>query len=187
MEKEVDINGNRVSYTLKRSRKAKRMRVAVLCDCSIVVTSPQALPENAILKFIKLKSDWITNKITFFSNLDIDSDIAIWSKDHFEKHKAEALKVVQKKVRHYSKKHDFAPNQVRVKMLKTKWGSCSKKGNLNFSYKIIFLPSKLQNYIVLHELCHLREMNHSKRFWSLLSTYVPDYKDLRDELRKIGL
>ena len=65
------------------------------------------------------------------------------------------------------------------------WGSCSSKKNLNFSYRLYFLPEYLSDYIIIHELCHLKEMNHSKRFWDLVALVCPSYKDYRRELKNI--
>ncbi|HEY5561646.1 MAG TPA: SprT family zinc-dependent metalloprotease [Clostridiaceae bacterium] len=72
---------------------------------------------------------------------------------------------------------------VRIKEQKTCWGSCSKKGNLNFNWKLILAPPELLNYVVVHELCHLKELNHSNAFWLLVEGIFPDYKDLRKTLR----
>lgn len=79
--------------------------------------------------------------------------------------------------------YNFSFNRVCVKNHKSRWGSCSKKGNLNFNYKIIHLPVELAEYIVVHELCHLRELNHSPRFWALVARAVPDYKKRRHQLK----
>jgi predicted metal-dependent hydrolase len=69
-------------------------------------------------------------------------------------------------------------------MQKSRWGSCSRKKNLNFNYKLIQLPLELADYIVVHELCHLQEFNHGQGFWNLVGETIPDYKARRDELRK---
>jgi hypothetical protein len=68
-----------------------------------------------------------------------------------------------------------------------RWGSCSKKGNLNFNYKIALLPQRHSDYVIVHELCHLREFNHSKKFWDLVEQAVPNHRALRTELKRAGV
>ncbi|MCA9386358.1 M48 family metallopeptidase, partial [Candidatus Dojkabacteria bacterium] len=68
----------------------------------------------------------------------------------------------------------------------TNWGSCSSKGNLNFTWRLIFAPLEILDYVVVHELCHLKEQNHSQRFWDLVAEQVPDYKKKRIWLKKHG-
>ncbi len=159
------------------------MRIAVYCDCSIVVTSPQSISETQIQKFIRLKSDWIAKKIAFFSSLQIHPDIAIQSEQHYLQHKEKALKTISQRVQKLSEKYQFEPNQIRVKMLKTKWGSCSGKKNLNFNYKLIFLNQDLQDYVIIHELCHLKELNHTKKFWAHVASFIPEYKKIKNRLQ----
>ena len=74
-------------------------------------------------------------------------------------------------------------NKINIKNQKTRWGSCTKSKNLNLNYKIIFLPKKHQDYIIVHEMCHLKEFNHSHKFWSLVSKTLPDYLEIKVELR----
>ena len=64
----------------------------------------------------------------------------------------------------------------------TRWGSCSSKGNLSFNYTLLQFREEVIDYVIIHELCHLKEMNHSKRFWKLVGKLCPDYKNLRKEL-----
>lgn len=66
--------------------------------------------------------------------------------------------------------------QIRIKDLSSRWGSCSSQGNLNFHFKIIFLPADLADYVIVHELAHLLEMNHSHRFWGVVQSVIPDYR-----------
>lgn len=82
--------------------------------------------------------------------------------------------------------YGFEFNRIAIRNTRSRWGSCSKKKNLNFSYKIVLLPERLADYIVVHELCHLGELNHSPRFWALVARTFPNYKELRHELRKIS-
>lgn len=84
--------------------------------------------------------------------------------------------------------HDgLRPVAIRIGNQKTMWGSCSRKGTLSFNVRMLFLPEPLQEYLVVHELCHLHEFNHSPRFWALVARAVPEYKERRKELKKMDL
>lgn len=76
------------------------------------------------------------------------------------------------------------PGKVFIRSQRTRWGSCSGKGNLNFNLRLIALPPELREYVVVHELAHLKHRNHSKAFWSLVSRFYPDYRSAREELKK---
>ncbi|MCT4563036.1 MAG: M48 family metallopeptidase [Maledivibacter sp.] len=78
------------------------------------------------------------------------------------------------------------PNMIRIKKQKKRWGSCSSKGNLNFNFKLAMAPIRVIDYVVLHEFCHLRHMNHSREFWNLVEEYMPDYLEKREWLRING-
>ena len=86
----------------------------------------------------------------------------------------------------YAHKHNFSYKKIFIKGLKTKWGSCSSLKNLNFNWKIVFAPKSVVEYLVVHELCHLKEMNHSKKYWKLVEEIYPNYKEQRLWLRKNG-
>jgi predicted metal-dependent hydrolase len=105
------------------------------------------------------------------------------SKSEYLEYKNQALDLVKNKLEHFNKFYNFKYNKVTVRNQSTRWGSCSKSGNLNFNYKLALLPENLVDYVVVHELCHLGEFNHSKNFWDLVARTVPNYKDRRQELR----
>ncbi len=105
----------------------------------------------------------------------------------YKKYRELARAVVAQKIAELNYASDFIFNRVSIKNHKSRWGSCSKKKNLNFNYKIIFLPEQLAQYIVAHELCHLKEFNHSWKFWGLVGQIIPDYKLRLRELKKIKL
>jgi predicted metal-dependent hydrolase len=90
---------------------------------------------------------------------------------------------VKERIGHFNQIYGFVVKRISVRDQRSRWGSCSKKGNLNFNYRIVLLPPKVADYIIVHELCHLGEFNHSKRFWGLVAKAVPDYKQLKKELR----
>lgn len=106
------------------------------------------------------------------------------NKQEFEKHKKDALALAKSRLEYWNAFYGFTYKRVTVKDTKTRWGSCSSKGNLNFNYKIALLPPRLADYIIVHELCHLGEFNHSYKFWALVARTFPDYKQLRLDLRQ---
>jgi len=110
-----------------------------------------------------------------------------FSRRHYLKHKEEARELILKRVEYFSSMYGFKYNRVSIKNQKTRWGSCSRKGNLNFNYKISFLHPAMRDYIIVHELCHLKELNHSRKFWALVEDIIPDYFETRRELKKQGL
>ena len=99
------------------------------------------------------------------------------------KYKEEARKLALSRLEHFNQFYNFEYGTVRIKAQTTRWGSCSSKGNLNFNYKIALLPPHLLDYIVVHELCHLGEFNHSQDFWDLVEKMIPNYFELKLELR----
>ena len=83
--------------------------------------------------------------------------------------------------------HGFSYNQVRIKHNVSNWGSCSVKKNINLNLNLMRLPAELQDYVMLHELCHLKYMNHGKEFHALLESVCPNHKELRRQLRDYKL
>lgn len=91
--------------------------------------------------------------------------------------------LVHERLRYFNAHYRLVLRKVFIKNHKSRWGSCSESGNLNFNYKLIFLPSEIADYIVVHELCHIAELNHSPRFWRLVERTIPHHKGLRRRLR----
>ena len=94
---------------------------------------------------------------------------------------------IGKRVRHYCEAMGVTVGYVTVKNQKTRWGSCSAKGNVNFNYQLAFLPDELLDYVVIHELAHRRHMNHSRAFWAEVEKYCPDYLERREQLKEYSL
>lgn len=162
------------------------MRLAVYCDGTIVVTTPFDLKETIAEKFIREKSEWLFSKLAFFKQFK-GKAITRYSHEEYLKHKDDAYELAVGRVNYFNKKYKFSFNQINIKNQKTRWGSCSKKGNLNFNYKIVLLPQRLSDYIIVHELCHLGEFNHSRKFWNLVIETFPDLAEIKSELRKYSM
>jgi len=183
MKKQIKLNNKKINYILRESRKAKRMRLTIYCAGDFVVTKPFRLSEDLVERFIKQKSDWILSKLNYFKQFK-KSFLLKNNKDSFLKYKKEASKFISKRINYYNKIYQFDFNKINIKNQKTRWGSCSKKKNLNFNYKILFLPKKIADYIIVHELCHLKEFNHSRKFWNLVAKAIPNYLEIKKDLRK---
>ena len=104
-----------------------------------------------------------------------------------ENQKEQAELFVESRINYFNKFYNFKINRISIKNQSTRWGSCSSKGNLNFNYKIIYLKPELADYLIVHELCHLGELNHSKRFWALVKKTVPDYAEVGRQLRRMPI
>lgn len=107
----------------------------------------------------------------------------IFQKD-WKKDKEKFLKIATKKVEKYNNFYNFSYKKINIRDQKSRWGSCSSKGNLNFNYRVFLLPEKEMDYVIVHEICHLKEMNHSKIFWNLVEKKSPDYKKIRKNLKQ---
>ncbi|OGZ65594.1 MAG: hypothetical protein A3C06_00680 [Candidatus Taylorbacteria bacterium RIFCSPHIGHO2_02_FULL_46_13] len=108
-------------------------------------------------------------------------------KREFFYYKNTALELVKSRISYFNVFYNLKINKISVKNQKTRWGSCSKKGNLNFNYRVALLPPHLADYVIVHELCHLGEFNHSVNFWKLLSKTIPDYKKIKSQFKKIRI
>ena len=182
MKKQIELHKRKITYNLKVSSKARRMRLAVYCDGSCVVTVPKSMSDNLIEKFIVEKSQWIINKIDLFK----ESGYRIGkskNKVEFKKYKDNALEIATERVKYFNRIYKFRVNKINIKNQKTRWGSCSRKGNLNFNYKIALLPKAMSDYIIVHEICHLGEFNHSQKFWNLVAKTMPNYSQLKKKLK----
>ncbi len=172
------------------STRAKRLRVAVHHDGRVVVTKPQKMSVKIAEQFLHNKYRWIEEKVAYFIKRKervLRETPQVFLVGTYEEYKEQARALVHARLQHYNEMYNFTYHAVAIRNQKSRWGSCSKKGNLNFSYKLALLPPHLADYIIVHELCHLREFNHSAQFWQLVAYAIPEYKKMRKELRGIAL
>lgn len=177
------LNSRPVLYSLKRNSRSRHLRVTINCDASVVVSAPIYFADYKIENFLQDKAKWILDKVDHFLRFGKTRHITHVRRG-YKKYREEAREFVRRKVEEINAIYNFPFKKIAIRNQKTRWGSCSKKGNLNFNYKIMYLPERLAEYIVAHELCHLQEFNHSKKFWDLVAVAVPDYKECLRQLRK---
>lgn len=131
------------------------------------------------------KADWIFEKLK-----KIDWELLAGQKNNqrndYKKLKKSARLLVADKLEFFNQHYNLTYNRISIKNQRSCWGSASQKKNLNFNYKIVQLPEELQNYLIVHELCHLKEMNHSRNFWNLVAETVPNFKEIRKKLRNFN-
>ena len=108
------------------------------------------------------------------------------NKKDFLENKNRALALAEERIQYFNKVYQFNLESIRIKIKnqKTRWGSYSKKGTINFNYRIARLPKRLLDCVIVHELCHLGEFNHSRKFWNLVAKTLPNYAEIKKELSK---
>jgi predicted metal-dependent hydrolase len=173
---ELKFNDRRIAFELKRKVNVRTLRIVIDKQGALQVVAPLFYAESKIFDFLHLKKRWILSKI-LKKNKNVTYFLNHFSRHHYLVYKHPARELLEKRVQHWKEVMKCEVKDIRIKDLKTRWGSCSSKGNLNFNYRLYFLPEKLREYVIVHELCHLFEMNHSKRFWKLVEEYVPDYRE----------
>lgn len=157
------------------------MRLAVYNDGLLKVTIPHRVSEKKAEEFIIEKHKWIVDKIE--QHKKNPRSVIKHTKEEIKEYKEKASVLVAERLKYWNKYYNFNYKKIAIKNTKSRWGSCSKAGNLNFNYKVALLSQELADYIVVHELCHLGEMNHSKKFWNLVCLAIPNHKELRKQLK----
>lgn len=179
--KEIKIAGRTLAYRVKYGFGSRRLRLAVSEDAGLEVTLPKNGSIAEAEKFLREKAGWIFSRLDEIEELPPRA-LPPLSEADFKKYRFRAWELAHSRLDEYKKIYGLSFNRVSIKKQSSLWGSCSKKGNLNFNYRIVFLPSELQDYLIVHEICHLVEMNHSKKFWQLVEKTVPDYRLKRKKL-----
>lgn len=170
------------SYIIKTVRRSRRLRLAVHHDGRVVITKPYFISKTAAEAFLRSKAEWVKAKLEHFKNMP-PLLVKPHQRQDYLKHKEEARALVINRLEYFNRFYNFKYRRISIRDQKTRWGSCSRTGNLNFSYRLLELTPEAADYIIIHELCHLSEFNHSLRFWALVAKTAPDYKLQRRELR----
>ncbi len=196
MNSVIETKHGPLLYTERRIKRKKSISIRISADGEVTVSAPLRVLQKDILTFISFHVDWVflhVGKIVhkkfgpipttkYFKYIE---DGKREKKNIYKEKKDEALLILKKEVEVVNKIYNFAYTAIRVKNQKSRWGSCSRGGVLNFNYKVAYLNSEQRRYVIVHELCHLKEFNHGPRFWKLVSLIVPNYKEVRRGLKVI--
>ena len=182
IKQNFSIKNTDLVYTIKTRKGTRGIRISISSDLAIVVTKSKAIPNLFIQKAVEDKLGWIIEQIEKLKNKP-KKLLAHFSIKDYKLHKQDASDIVLSRCLYFNKFYNFNIKSIKIRNQKTRWGSCSSKSGLSFNYKILFLPPELRDYIIVHELAHLKEMNHSLKFWTLVSLQIPDYKRCRKDIK----
>lgn len=183
---ELNYRGERIPYEIIKSQR-RTISVEIRSDSSVLVRIPQRMTKAETKTFVDGKAEWIvSHRQQMKERMEANPKIRL------EDRREETLKLWNgeggrqflKRVSEWAGKMGVTYGRITIRDQKTRWGSCSSKGNLNFNWKLLAVPQELSDYVIVHELAHRLEMNHSPRFWAVVEQQLPDYKQLRQELKK---
>lgn len=174
-----------MNYQIVYSNR-KTIAIVVTVNNEIIVKAPRHLSRKELNRYVEEKQSWIEsmlqqNQINYdeFLGLSIQPEEIIQAKQ-------QAKQIITKKVEVYARQLGVTYGSITIRSQKTRWGSCSSKGNLNFNWKICLAPEGVINYLVVHELAHRKEMNHSKNFYRVIATILPNYQESEQWLKQYG-
>ena len=174
--------------TLIRSRR-KSLAIEITPELQVVVRAPARMPVREINAFVQEKDDWIRAHLQQMAEkkrLREQYREQALSKEELQELATQAMKLIPQKVHYYAQIIGVTYGRITIRNQRTRWGSCSQKGNLNFNWKLALMPEEILDYLVVHELAHRVEMNHSPAFWAVVAEEIPDYKTRREWLRQNG-
>lgn len=178
-----DRSATAIRYSVRASRRARRLSVTVRPGGEVVVIAPHGVTSFAVERFVRAHAGWIARAIRRMAGLR-DHVFLPRTRRSYLRHKEEARRLVHALLLCHAPRRGLRYGKVFVKDLRRNWGSCSERGNLNFNYKLALLPAPLAEYVVVHELCHLAHFDHSPRFWALVESLLPDHRERRKALQR---
>lgn len=164
----------------------KTMSIQITRDQTVIVRAPKAVPDSVIQSFVAKKSNWIEKTLEKMRADKAAAEGQQLSIEEVRRLKARARDILQKRLSFFAPMVGVQYGRVAIRSQRTRWGSCSGKGNLNFNCLLILCPPEVMDYVVVHELCHLKELNHSPAFWREVERVFPDYKRARRWLKTNG-
>lgn len=176
----------REDFTIIRSNR-RTISLEITSVGQVLVRAPWHMLETDICAFVESKSSWLAKHLQK-KEKDIESlqEEGAFTKQEVERLRKLAKKVIPEKVAYYARLMGVTYGRISIRMQKTRWGSCSREGNRSFNCLLMMAPPEVLDYVVIHELSHRLEMNHSARFWTQVEKVLPDYRGPRKWLKEHG-
>lgn len=172
------------AYTVLRSGR-RTLALQVTEGGEVRVRAPYRASARQIETFVGRHRDWIAKQRKRLARLEentvwyTDAERAVWIE--------RAREQIPKRVSYFAQRMGVDYGRITIREQKTRWGSCSSRGSLNFNWKLMLMPEAVLDYVVVHELAHRREMNHSAAFWSVVQAELPDYRERRKILSEVRI
>ena len=176
----------KIEYIIKKSRRTT-ISVQITPDQKLLVKAPAYTSIKEVEDFLREKRDWIIKQINRTKVTSQQAaQMGILSDKEIRKLKRDAKKIIPGRVEYYAKLSGITYNRIFIRLQKSRWGSCSVEGNLNFNALLALMPLEVLDSVVVHELCHRRHMDHSKAFYDEVLKIFPDYKKWDKWLKENG-
>ena len=172
-----------ITYQWIRSRR-KTIAIQIDREGQVIVRTPYGITKRQVEEFLDEKKDWILQTRQRVEKRKTEQ-ISI-SEEVRREGIERAKRIFPERTAYFAKRMGVDYGRITIREQKTRWGSCSSKGNLNFNWKLILAPPEVLDYVVVHELCHLKEMNHSKAFWDEVGKVMPEYETYKLWLKENG-
>ncbi|MBV9159822.1 MAG: DUF45 domain-containing protein [Candidatus Kaiserbacteria bacterium] len=169
-------------YDIRVSDRARLMRLTVDLEGTVRVTVPRRFSQRAVDRFVARHRNWI-EKHRRRSRM---RTVITAEKAHIPQYKKAALALAEELCERYASSYGVTFKKITIRAQKSRWGSCSREGNLSFNYKIALLPREITEYIVIHEICHLIRFDHSRGFWREVEKAALDHMIRRRRLRNLA-
>ena len=187
MPKEETVKIEGLSVLLVRSSR-KTLAVQIRADGTVIARAPLRMPMDRILCFLSEKASWIRMQL---GRMQEREKMRQQARIHLDAAQEKELReraesVLAQRTAYFARQIGVTYGRITVRDQKTRWGSCSQTGNLNFNFRLILAPLEVLDYVVVHELCHRRQMNHSTQFWQEVAQVLPDYRKRKAWLTENG-
>ncbi len=171
-----------IPYTLVRSAR-KTISIVIKPGGEVEVRCPKRCSKRDADAFVVSKEEWIRKHLEAIAERPRQPVLSVEERKRLAD---QAAAVLPEKVRQFAAQMHISYGRITIRSQRTRWGSCSARGNLSFNCLLMLCPENVQDYVVVHELCHRKEMNHSGAFWAEVEQVCPDYRDSRKWLKDNG-
>jgi hypothetical protein len=175
-----------MEVTVIRSRR-KTIAMQVKPDGTILVRAPRLMPQWAVRRFVESRQDWIRNQLKKQAAAQKQREEAgILTEKELKELAGNARRDLTARCEYWAERVGVTYGRISIRHQRSRWGSCSSKGNLNFNCLLMLAPESVRDYVVVHELCHRKHMNHSPAFWREVERAVPDWRSAKAWLKQNG-
>ena len=171
-----------IPYKLIRANR-KTLSIVIKPGGEVEVRCPKRCSRREVDAFVLSRKDWIEKHLSAIAERPT---LPVLTQAEIRELAKQAAEILSERVRFFAQQMGLSYGRITIRSQRTRWGSCSAKGNLNFNCLLMLAPKEVQDYVVIHELCHRREMNHSTAFWAEVERYCPGYRLHRKWLKDNG-